>query len=137
MDRTVARGFPFINVSPIHKVDPATHMDTPELTDITTVHIPSLNYPRIVWASASTAGTVNSYSNIANEYVVQQPCQSYIVDVYKDKLVLKGFESSVAHDKKYGDILNDYIYTIDLESDEPGELDSTESEIESSNSNLL
>jgi len=40
------------------------------------------------------------------------------VDVFEDKLILRGFESNVCHDKKHGDILDKYIYTIDLTTSE-------------------
>lgn len=40
------------------------------------------------------------------------------MDVFEDKLILRGFETQVCHDKKYGDILDKYTYTIDLTTSE-------------------
>lgn len=100
----VGKGYSNVNVAQI-----------PE-TDITTVHIPSLNHPRKL--TLSSLGTVNGWDTISGSNPYRQPCQSWLVDVYNDKLILRGFESNVCHDKKYGDILDKYTYTIDLTTSE-------------------
>lgn len=97
-------------------------------TDITTVHIPSLNHPRKVTVATTTAvnssgagvqvpklGSVGGWTTISGSSPYRQPCQSWLVDVYTDRLVLNGFESNVCHDKKYGDILQKYVYPIYLD----------------------
>ena len=111
------KGYANINVAPIVDFDASTRKYTD--TGITTVHIPSLNYPRQFKGSSSTfPGAVTGYSTISGANPYRQPCQSWLVDVYEDKLILRGFESWVAHNKKYGDILDKYIYTIDLMASE-------------------
>lgn len=107
------KGYPNINVSPIVEHDSAHNSYSD--TGITTVHIPSLNYPRHFTYSSNA---VNGYYTISGSNPYRQPCQSWIVDVYADKLVLNGFESNVCHDRIYGDILDKYIYTIDLTTKE-------------------
>lgn len=102
-------------------------------TNITTVHIPSLNHPRNLTVATTTAvnaagtdvsvpkiGSIGSWASVSSSNPYRQPCQSWIVDVYDDRLVLRGFESNVCHDKRYGDILEKYTYPIyltDLEED--------------------
>lgn len=114
------KGYPNINVSPIVEHDSSNNSYSD--TGITTVHIPSLNYPRqfksALGSNSILPGAVNGYSTISGSNPYRQPCQSWIVDVYADKLVLNGFESNVCHDRIYGDILDKYIYTIDLTTTE-------------------
>ena len=114
-DYVLGKGYPNVNVAPIYG------------TNITTVHIPSLNHPRNLTVSTTTAvnsegadvsvpelGSVGSWANLSNSNPYRQPCQSWIVDVYEDRLILRGFESNVCHDKRYGDILEKYTYPIYL-----------------------
>lgn len=118
-DACIGKGYPNINVARI------------EDTDITTIHTPSLNHPRrfestqklqyknhsdaSVEATVSKPGSVTGWKTISGSNPYRQPVQSWVVDVYEDKVVLKGYETNVCHDKKYGDILDKYVYTIDLE----------------------
>ena len=64
--------------------------------------------------SVPDLGSVGSWTNLSNSNPYRQPCQSWIVDVYEDRLILRGFESNVCHDKRYGDILEKYTYPIYL-----------------------
>lgn len=114
------KGYANINVAPIVEFDASTRKYTD--TGITTVHIPSLNYPRqfksALGSNSTLPGAANGYYTISGSNPYRQPCQSWLVDVYNDKLILRGFETQVCHDKKYGDILDKYTYTIDLTSEE-------------------
>ena len=118
--QTWGKGYANINVSPIVEFDASTRKYTD--TGITTVHIPSLNYPRqfksALGSDSTLPGSVSGYLTISGSNPYRQPCQSWLVDVYNDKLILRGFETQVCHDKKYGDILDKYTYTIDLTTSE-------------------
>jgi hypothetical protein len=109
-DYVIGKGYPNVNVAYVRNYDPDKNEYTP--TNIVTVHIPSLNHPRKL--KVSSIGSVSGWETISGANPYRQPCQSWLVDVYDNKLVLNGFETQVSHDKRYGDILNDYIYTIDL-----------------------
>lgn len=98
MEIVVGKGYSNVNVANIPG------------TNITTVHIPSLNHPRKL--KVSTIGEVSGWQTISGSNPYRQPCQSWLVDVFNDKLVLRGFESNVCHDKRYGDILTKYVYPI-------------------------
>ena len=117
----IGKGYPNVNVAPIYG------------TNITTVHIPALNHPRNLTVASTTAvnesgdsvsvpriGNVGSWTDVSGSNPYRQPCQSWLVDVFPDMLILRGFESNVCHDKRYGDILEKYTYPIyltDLEED--------------------
>lgn len=126
-DYSIGKGFTNVNVAPVRLWDDEHEKYVP--TNIVTVHIPSLNHPRMLSMNKSlkykddtdTVQTKNfmlhgvqGWTTISSSNPYRQPCQSWLVDVYRDSLVLKGFETQVCHDRKYGDILPNYIYAIDL-----------------------
>ena len=98
----IGKGYPNINVAPITD------------TDIVTVHIPSLNNPRRL-KNGSMGGGTDGWKTISESNPYRQPCQSWLVDVFDDRLVLKGYETNCCHDRKFGDILQQYTYVVDLE----------------------